>query len=71
LISDVQQVTRRQPPVSEVSVEMGDLHKVVRAIGRWLRNVGRDVMTTGGGPPATLSGERLRQQQQVEQMRGR
>ena len=44
--------------------------KVVRAIGRWLRNVGRDVMSGDGGPPATFSGERLRQQTQVEHMRG-
>jgi hypothetical protein len=43
--------------------------KVVRAIGRWLRNVGRDVMSGDGGPPASLSGERLRQQQQVQQDR--
>jgi len=41
--------------------------KVVRAIGRWLRNVGRDVMRADGGPPANISGERLRQQQQTRQ----
>jgi hypothetical protein len=40
--------------------------KVVRAIGRWLRNVGRDVMRADGGPPASFGGERLRQQQQVQ-----
>jgi hypothetical protein len=40
--------------------------KVVRAIGRWLRNVGRDVMNADGGPPASSSDERLRQQQQVQ-----
>jgi hypothetical protein len=45
--------------------------KVVRAVGRWLRNVARDVMSVDGGPPASASGERLRQQQQVQQGRMR
>jgi hypothetical protein len=43
--------------------------KVVRTIGRWLRDVVRDVMSASGGPPASASGERLRQESEVKRIR--
>ncbi len=47
---------------------VGFMMRVIRAIGRWLRNVGRDVVSGSGPRSLGSGGERFREQSMVQEI---